>query len=125
MALVSVHWNDRLLKAKLLGAFALAIRDAAKVAQVKSPSRRVAASIRSVQVGKTAVVGSPDPLAGILEKGTRPHDIAPKVRLAMKLPDGGFARGSVDHPGTRAQPFLRPASELFPVLYRVRAKQLL
>lgn len=34
-------------------------------------------------------------------RGTRPHDIAPKRRKAVKFPDGQVRSGGVRHPGTR------------------------
>jgi HK97 gp10 family phage protein len=44
------------------------------------------------------------------EFGTRPH-VIPKVRKkgrkVLLLPDGGF-RWSVNHPGSKARPFIRP-----------------
>lgn len=90
-----------------------------------------------------AIVQARSPLAHLFELGVKPHAIAPKNslqsliergraggggksrrvrasskgRVAMKFPDGGFARGSVDHPGMAAQPFMRPAAAAFPALY--------
>lgn len=90
-----------------------------------------------------AVVRARSPLAHLFELGVKPHAIAPKNslqsliergragyggksrrvrttakgRIAMKFPDGGFARGSVNHPGMQARPFMRPAAAAFPALY--------
>lgn len=91
----------------------------------------------------TAVVRARSPLAHLFELGVKPHAIAPKNslqsliergraggggksrrvrassrgRIAMKFPDGGFARGSVNHPGMAERPFMRPAAAAFPALY--------
>lgn len=91
----------------------------------------------------TAVVRATSPLAHLEELGTKPHAIAPRNslqsliergraggggrsrrvrtssrgRTAMRFPDGGFARGSVNHPGTQARPFMRPSAAAFPALY--------
>lgn len=86
------------------------------------------------------IIRAANPLAHLFELGTKPHAIAPKgsiigvttargtlskrrrgasskARIAMKFPDGGFARGVVRHPGMEAKPFLRPAAAAFPALY--------
>lgn len=46
-------------------------------------------------------------LARWIEYGTSAHKILPKNRKALVI--GGQLVNSVDHPGTRAQPFMRPA----------------
>lgn len=92
------------------------------------------------------IIRARSPLAHLFESGTKPHAIAPKGSLqglialgrsrgkssssghkrgvsargksvAMKFPDGGFARGTVQHPGMQARPFLLPAAAAFPRLY--------
>ncbi|MCX4750902.1 HK97 gp10 family phage protein [Kitasatospora sp. NBC_01287] len=47
--------------------------------------------------------------AAYVELGTRPHVILPRDRRALFWPGAGHPVGKVDHPGTRPQPFLRPA----------------
>lgn len=90
-----------------------------------------------------SIVRASSPLAHLFELGVKPHAIAPKNslqsliergrqgaggksrrvrtstrgRIAMKFPDGGFARGSVNHLGMQARPFMRPAAAAFPALY--------
>ena len=64
--------------------------------------------------------------AGYVERGTRPHTIRPRNRKALRFPaDAGSARLSgsprtggrvrfakrVQHPGTRAQPFMVPGAQ--------------
>lgn len=69
-------------------------------------------------VGDTleGVVAAGAPHALSAEDGTVPHVIRPKFRKALQFPmaggkDGfGYAK-KVNHPGTEAQPFLRPALE--------------
>lgn len=88
------------------------------------------------------IIRASSPLAHLFELGVDPHPIAPKNslqsliergkttknksrsvrstakgRIAMKFPDGGFARGTVQHPGMGAEPFLNPAAAAFPELY--------
>jgi hypothetical protein len=46
----------------------------------------------------------------LLEYPTRTHTIRPSAAGALKLP-GGVLRAVVRHPGTGAQPFLRPAAD--------------
>lgn len=90
------------------------------------------------------IVRASSPLAHLFEEGADPHGIAPrnslqsliergrassstrqgrsvrrsaKGKIAMKFPDGGFSKGTVQHPGMQARPFLRPAAAIFPVLF--------
>lgn len=97
------------------------------------------------------IIRASSPLAHLFELGVKPHAIAPKNslasliergrtggggksrsirrsakgKIAMKFPDGGFARGTVQHPGMQAEPFLNPAAAAFPELYsRALASQL-
>jgi HK97 gp10 family phage protein len=60
--------------------------------------------------GFTATIGTPADYASHVEFGTRPHKIT--VKDANVLSDGkNFFGKEVNHPGTRAQPFLFPAFE--------------
>lgn len=55
-----------------------------------------------------AIIGSDVDYAASVEFGSQPHEI--RVRNAKVLTDGKRVFGtSVRHPGTPAQPFLRPA----------------
>lgn len=47
--------------------------------------------------------------AHIVEFGTRPHVIRARPGNAMRF--GGVTTRRVDHPGTRARPFMRPAAD--------------
>lgn len=64
--------------------------------------------------------------AGYVERGTRPHEITPKARLALRFaasPAGARLTGTprkgaavvfakrVHHPGTKAEPFLLPGAQ--------------
>lgn len=44
-----------------------------------------------------------------VELGTRPHEIRPVRAGALFWPGAAHPVSKVDHPGTRPQPFLRPA----------------
>lgn len=46
--------------------------------------------------------------ARYIEYGTKPHKIG-KAGQLIRLKNGDVVRGPVQHPGTRAKPFLRPA----------------
>jgi hypothetical protein len=76
------------------------------------PHIHVADTIEVEPEGDDVYIGSRHPRALMLEKGTSPHEIRPHAGgvLAWRGGDGKmrFAR-VVHHPGTRAQPFLRPA----------------
>jgi hypothetical protein len=108
-----VIWRPEALNARLLAASLRARSDWAKAAAVRCNSKRVAASIRVIGDRVAAL----DPLGSILEAGARPHTIEPK-RKVMKLADGGFVSGPVQHPGSPAQPFMRPTLPLWAPLYR-------
>lgn len=97
------------------------------------------------------IIRAGHPLARILEGGAQAHAIAPRNSLqsqmargrlggggisrrirtsrsghvAMRFPDGGFSRGSVEHPGIEARPFMRPAAAAFPALFRDKLRRLL
>lgn len=47
--------------------------------------------------------------AAYVELGTRPHIIRPNGKKALFWPGAAHPVGLVHHPGTRPQPFLRPA----------------
>lgn len=52
-----------------------------------------------------------------VELGTAPHDIFPKTKKALFWEGAAHPVSSVHHPGTKAQPFLRPAADrLYPLL---------
>lgn len=49
------------------------------------------------------------PYAAWVEYGTRPHIIRPNSKKALHWPGARHPVAVVHHPGTRAQPYLRPA----------------
>ena len=95
-------------------------RSSPRLARAKAPCKRVAASIFVTGTATNFQVGSASPLGAFFEQGTGPHEIAPKKK-ALKLADGSFVSGSVQHPGMKAQPFLRPLLPLWGSLYRRQA----
>jgi hypothetical protein len=70
------------------------------------------------------VVGSNVNYAAAVEYGTAPHVIKPKYKQALYWPGAAHPVAQVNHPGTRAQPFLRPAIELTPIFWRAHASQI-
>jgi len=69
----------------------------------------LAASIRYEVNSGILRVGSDLDLALWMEEGTRPHVIRPKNAKALFWPGAEHPYALVNHPGTMAQPFLRPA----------------
>ncbi|HMG61318.1 MAG TPA: hypothetical protein VK599_00055 [Streptosporangiaceae bacterium] len=69
----------------------------------------LAASIRCEVIDGVFRVGSDLDRALWMEEGTLPHVIRPKVGKALSWPGADHPYAVVNHPGTRAQPFLRPA----------------
>ena len=70
------------------------------------------------------VVGSNVNYAAAVEFGTAPHVIKPRYKQALYWPGAAHPVASVNHPGTKAQPFLRPAIELTPIFWRAHASQI-
>lgn len=118
----TVIWHPESLNAKLVAAARNAAQDFARAAAAKSSSKRVAASMKVFGAGTNFTVGSTSPLASIVEQGAKPHEIEPKKK-ALKLADGSFVSGSVQHPGQEARPFLKPLLPLWPNFYRRQAAQ--
>ena len=56
-----------------------------------------------------AVVSSSDPKTHLFELGVEPHVIQPRRGKALRLDNGRWVKGRVQHPGMAARPFLRPA----------------
>lgn len=117
--MVKVVWNDAPIKARARLAGANAMKETKAYAAVRCAWRHVRNSIIVETTGEKGIVAATSPDAMFLERGTGRHAEAPRIRQAMKFPDGGFAAGTVEHPGTHAHPFLEPAAEAFPeIAYR-------
>ena len=70
------------------------------------------------------VIGTNVNYAAAVEYGTSPHVIKPVNKKALYWPGAAHPVAQVNHPGTRAQPFLRPAIELTPIFWRAHASQI-
>jgi hypothetical protein len=116
----TVIWRPEPLTARLIAAARGAAQDFGSAAAAQSRSKRVAGSMRVLGAGTDFVVGPADPLGGILEAGAHPHRITPR-RQALKLADGSFVSGPVDHPGMPGRHFMRDTLPLWGVFYRRRA----
>lgn len=65
--------------------------------------------VRSVRrVGTTITIGTDH--WHFVEYGTRPHIIRPRTKKALWWPGARHPVKKVYHPGTKAQPFIRPAA---------------
>lgn len=62
-------------------------------------------------------VGTNVSYAADVEYGTAPHVILPKNRKALYWPGAAHPVSKVNHPGTKAQPFMRPALEMAPIFF--------
>jgi hypothetical protein len=86
-----------------------AIRDDAKAAAPKRTGRLAESLISEVQ-NKVLRVGSRDcNYSTDVEMGTMPHLIFPNSKKALFWPGADHPVAYVNHPGTRPQPYLRPA----------------
>lgn len=70
------------------------------------------------------VIGTNVSYAAAVEYGTAPHVIKPRYKRALFWPGAAHPVAQVNHPGTKAQPFLRPAIELTPIFWRAHASQI-
>lgn len=61
----------------------------------------------------SATISAGASYAVIIEKGSVPHVIEPRFKKMLRFPvEGGFVfRRRVQHPGTKAMPFIEPAAE--------------
>jgi len=76
-------------------------------------SLRVTTTVRKGTVFASLKVGGRKaPHAHLVEFDTKPHKITPKEKKALSF--GGKAAREVDHPGTKAQPFMRPTADKAP-----------
>jgi len=89
--------------ARLYGGYAGALRDSVRVTTASKNGKISAA----VKVGGGTKKGADVFYAHMVEFGTRPHVI--KARSGSALHIGNSFPRSVNHPGTRPQPFVRPA----------------
>jgi HK97 gp10 family phage protein len=64
------------------------------------------------------VVGTNVNYAAAVEYGTAPHRIYPRNKKALYWPGARHPVAYVDHPGTRAQPFMRPAVEMAEIFFK-------
>ena len=107
---MSLIWRPQGLNAAIERGFAASLRVAALDASAHSPSSRAGASA----VQTSATVGGLNPtgeLGSIMEKGAKPHTIAPKVGEVLFLKSlNVVVSGSVHHPGSAPKPYLGPAA---------------
>lgn len=75
-------------------------------------SARITSRARGADVSVSVKVGNRVAwYAHLVEFGTRPHEIRPREQGGA-LQFGGVTTRSVQHPGTRPRPFMRPAVDL-------------
>lgn len=89
--------------ARIYGGYPGALRDSIRVT-TKTRGGKVIASVVAGGKGKN---GADVYYAHFVEFGTSPHSIVPQTRRALSI--GGLFVESVEHPGARPQPFMRPA----------------
>jgi HK97 gp10 family phage protein len=106
----------------------LAANDMVKHAKSLTPvnTGRLRSSIVQVPSGGrftfTVTIGTNVEYAADVEYGTAPHVIYPKDKKALFWPGAAHPVAKVNHPGTRAQPFMRPAVALAETFLRKYAK---
>ncbi|ABD94204.1 tail component protein [Streptomyces phage mu1/6] len=87
---------------------------------------RLRSSIQAVPSGGrfsfSVTIGTNVTYAADVEYGTAPHVIVPKDKKALYWPGAAHPVAKVNHPGTRAQPFMRPAIAAASTFLRNHAK---
>jgi hypothetical protein len=117
-----VVWNEVALNDLLAGPNGAVVKDLARrglnvetQAKLNCPvdGGRLRASIRhEIDVdarGPVARIGSNVSYARYVEEGTPPHRIVARNKKALHWPGARHPVLAVNHPGTRARPYLRPA----------------
>lgn len=79
---------------------------------LKASIRVTTSARRGTVYARLRVGGKRAPHAHLVEFGTKPHKITPKKQHALSF--NGRAVREVNHPGTKAQPFMRPAADSRP-----------
>src|SRR5438046_2786426 len=97
-ALYETYWNPGPLLAAIESSFRSAAEDVRAAAAAKAWRENKAVVLMFGPGGAT--LAGRGRLSGVQEKGARAHTEAPKNKQAMKFPDGGFARGTIQHPAT-------------------------
>jgi hypothetical protein len=119
-----VDWKaDQSIGAAIDYAWPIACREVKDRAAANAPKKTGALS-RSMKLTvqkRSATLIAQVPYSLYVEKGTRAHDIHPtKSHGLLVFEIGGetvFVKGPVHHPGTRAQPFLMPATQILPLRF--------
>jgi hypothetical protein len=114
-----VIWRPEAFTARLVAAAIPARQEWAAAAGAACASSRVGSSMHVVN----DLVEAEHPLAPIIEFGSKPHEIGPNAKSALKF--GSVFASVVEHPGTRARPFMRPALPLWPAFYKRTAAGML
>ncbi|MGW1174555.1 HK97 gp10 family phage protein [Kitasatospora sp. NPDC002543] len=70
----------------------------------------------------SVTIGTNVTYATDVEYGTAPHVIVPKDKKALFWPGARHPVARVNHPGTRAQPFMRPAIAMAETFLRQHAR---
>jgi HK97 gp10 family phage protein len=90
---------------KIYGGYAGALRDSIRVASRRNKGNQVMVSV--VAGGKVKKTGANVFYAHIIEYGAASHTITAKGMKSISF--GGMFFQTVQHPGMKAQPFMRPA----------------
>jgi len=115
----TVIWRPEPFNARLIAAARPAAAEVVLAARAKAAgaSKRVAGSIFMSGTATNFIIGARHPLGGRLKEENRQHLIEPKKKV-LKMADGGFVTGGVQHPGMAAKPFLKPVLPLWAPAYR-------
>jgi len=89
-----------------------AVGEQKRLAPVRTGNLRRSIHVGHVSTRSADTVAQAD-YAAAVEFGTKPHEIRPRNRRALRWKDGNRYRFAtrVQHPGTRAQPYMIPGAQ--------------
>lgn len=114
------YWNPEPLLVAIESSFRAAAEDVRAAAAAKAWKENKAVALVYGPGGAT--LAGRGRLSGVQEHGARAHPETPKNKKAMKFAGGGFAKGTIQHPATKAQPYLHPAAALLEGFFNAQAR---
>lgn len=106
---MAVEWFPERLNAAIAEAFARSLVLAAADANAASPTHKARAEVRQTSP-TNGVLRATGELGPIMEEGGRPHPETGRRGFLYLKGLNRYVSGTIHHPGTPAQPYIRPAA---------------
>lgn len=115
-----ISWNPSVIYTPLFQAHAIAMQEAARVAEELAPGRiKVHATPEGPTTGGLTATG---PGAVFQEEGAKPHTIAPRRGKVLAGKGFGPVSGKVHHPGNEALHFTAAGAQAYPEAFTAAAR---